>query len=122
MNNTTATTNATGIEDAEDEDAIILSAGTHTALTAIIGTALPMGLLLELLLIVKLLRKEERRIWDVLMLALEGRKAAEVRDSVVDIWDSEQNPRAFKIIGLCNISCQYRVSRLLVAWVGLTGL
>ena len=79
MNNTTATTIATGIEDGEDEDAIILSAGTHTALTVIIGTALPMGLLLELLLIVKLLRKEERRIWDVLMLALEGRKAASRR-------------------------------------------
>ena len=80
MNNTTATSNATGIEDgAEDEDEIILSAGTHTAFTVIIGTALPMGLLLELLLIVKLLRKEERRIWDVLMLALEGRKAVSRR-------------------------------------------
>ena len=53
-------------------DAVFISAGAHTALTVIMGTALPMGLLLELVLIVKLLRKGERRIWDTLMLALEG--------------------------------------------------
>ena len=74
VNNTNVTTQPAGNgSQFEEEEAIVLNEEVQTALTVIIGISLPMGLLFELTLIVKLLRKGERRIWDVLMLALEGR-------------------------------------------------
>ena len=117
MNNTTVAVASSGN--------IVLGEGVHAALTVVIGTALPMGVLFELVIIVKaptindicigrgrgrrgvvkknmkyagfyksttvnvfkgilkrlfidvlpqVLKKGERRIWDVLMLALEGRR------------------------------------------------
>ena len=85
VNNTNVTTQPAGNgSQFEEEEAIVLNEEVQTALTVIIGISLPMGLLFELTLIVKLLRKGERRIWDVLMLALEGRRFT-FCDRVVDI-------------------------------------
>ena len=65
MNNTTTLVNGTAEE-------IVLGGGILTALNVFLGIALPLGMLLEVFLIVKVLLKVEKRIWDVLMLALEA--------------------------------------------------
>ena len=65
MNNTTTLVNGTAEE-------IVLGGGILTALNVFLGIALPLGMLLEVFLIVKVLLKVEKRIWDVLLLALEA--------------------------------------------------
>ena len=72
MDNTTLV-NGTAKQDHLEE--IVLGGEILTALNVFLGIALPLGMLLEVFFIVRVLVKAEKRIWDILMLALEANLA-----------------------------------------------
>ena len=72
MENTTLV-NGTAKQDHLEE--IVLGGEILTALNVFLGIALPLGMLLEVFFIVRVLVKAEKRIWDILMLALEANLA-----------------------------------------------
>ena len=55
----------------ESPDTITFSTTIQVTLIVILGVAFPLGLFMELYLILKLLIKGGRRLWDILTLALE---------------------------------------------------
>ena len=65
MNNTSSTV-------MESPDTITFSGTMQVTLIVVLGVAFPLGLLAELYLILKLLIKGGRRLWDILTLALEA--------------------------------------------------
>ena len=66
------TTTASPPPPLEDRHEFALNVALRTAFVALNSTTLPLGVSLEYFLIMRLLKKPRKRLWDVLTLALES--------------------------------------------------
>ena len=72
MFNNTTTPSPPPPSPSEDGHEFALNVALRTAFVALNATTLPLGVSLEYFLIMRLLKKPKKRLWDVLSLALES--------------------------------------------------